>query len=267
MKLSVLLLLLFLLFSCKKDEFVYEYPELNKLLVAVTRTDSRFEYRTELKYDNLNRLIEVKNISPESQITIESYVYNEKGDIVEKKVGDFSTTYTYNRSGKLIMQTTYYKSSQDDNEWNNKTEYKYKNGQIVQGVVYSKEGEILQYNNYKYDSRGNTLEKNAYPADADFDFKLVEIKFRYDSKVNPFSKSGVNLLNGFTFTQHPDIKQVNNPVYTSYFSAISSALPPEFEISYEYDPDELPVEAVMNNLHFAEPEPVHVVFEYRDIEE
>ncbi|MCW9094828.1 MAG: hypothetical protein OQJ74_03190, partial [Ignavibacteriaceae bacterium] len=61
-------------------------------------------------------------------------------------------------------------------------------------------------------------------------------------------------------------KQVNNPVYSSYMNMISSSLPPEFEISYEYDSDGLPGKAVLNNVRFSGQEPVNVVYEYRDIE-
>jgi hypothetical protein len=208
----------------------------------------------------------VKNIFPDSQTTIESYVYDEKGKIFEKRIGNYITTYTYNPAGQLIEQNIHYASPDDDYEWNEKTEFKYKNGKITRGIEYSAEGEILKYISYKYDSRGSTLEKTVHPAGSASDIVLVEIKFIYDTKANPLGNSGVNLPNGYTFTQHADIKQVNNPVYLSFMNMVSSSLPPEFEISYEYDPDGYPANAVMNNVRFPEQEPINVVYEYRDIE-
>lgn len=232
--------------------------------MSVTRIQGDSEFLAEFKYDNLNRVNEVKNFFPGGQTTIESYVYDEEGRIVEKNIENYTTTYTYNSTGKLIEQNVHYFSPSDDYEWNQKTEFIYQNGKINKGIEYSKEGEILHYISYKYDSRGNTLEKVVRPVG--YDFNLIEIKFRYDTNVNPLGNTGVNMLNGFTFTQHADIKQVNNPVYSSYIRFVSSSLPPEYEISYEYDSDKLPVKAVMNNFRFPEQEPVILEYEYRDIE-
>ena len=226
MKYFLFFLCLFFLVSCEDgEEFIYDFPEIDKLLVSVTRTDSHTEFRTEFKYDNLNRLTEVKNYLPESQIITETYVYNEEGRMVEKKNGNHVTTYTYNREGQLTEQNILYESPDSDYEWHQKTEYKYKNGKINKGIIYSKEGEILEYISYKYDSRGNTMEKIVHAAGIDSDIGVIEIEFKYDTKVNPFGHTGVNLLNGYTFTQYADIKQVNNPVYSSYMNMVSSSLP------------------------------------------
>ena len=266
MKYFIVILLALLLFSCEEEEedFIYNYPEFDKLLVSATRTGSNSEYITEFKYDSLNRLVELKNTMPESQIVIESYVYDEESRIVEKRNGNHVTTYFYNAEGQLTEQYIKYESPSDDYEWGERTEFKYKNGKIDKGIIYSGEGEITSTIRYKYDSRGNTLEKTVHPAGSDYDFNLIEIKFRYDSKVNPFGNSGVNLLNGYIYTRYADIKQVNNPVYSSYTNMISSSLPPEYEISYEYDSDGLPVKAVLNNALYSEPKPEYVTYEYRN---
>ncbi len=265
MKQFIFSLFLLFLFSCEKEEFVYDYQELDKLLISVTRSGSDFDFRTEFNYDSHNRIVEVKNILPSEQITVETYSYDEEGRIIEKKIDNYVTTYTYSSEGQLLEQNIHYTSKQNDSEWNEKTEFKYKNGKINKGIVYSEEGEVLQYISYKYDSRGNTLEKIVRVSAKDSDFSLVEIKFKYDSKVNPFLSSGVNMLNGYTFTQDADIKQVNNPVYSSYSNMVMSSIPPEYEISYEYNSEGLPVKAVLKNVRFSDQDPVNVLYEYRDI--
>ena len=189
-----------------------------------------------------------------------------EGQLFKKVSGDYVTTYSYHSTGLLFEQNVHYKSPDSNNEWNAKTEYRYKNGKISKGIEYSTEGEVLHYISYKYDARGNTLEKIVHPADG-ADINLIEIKFRYDTKTNPHAVSGLSMLNGYSYTQHADIKQVNNPVYSSYFNLVMSSLPPEYKISYEYNAEGLPVKAVMNNVRFSGQEPVNVVFEYRDMEE
>lgn len=267
MKHSLFFLMLAFLVSCQKEEeFMYDYPEPDKLLVSVTRTGENTTFRTEFTYDSLNRLVEVKNIVPEAQTTIESYVYNPQGKVVEKTVGNHTTTYSYNTAGQLEEQTILYTSPDSDYEWSERTKYQYKNGKISKGIVYKKNGEIQQTVRYKYDSRGNTLEKTVHPTGSASDIALVEIKFRYDTKPNPLGNSGVNLLNGHTFNQHADIKQVNNPVYSSYLNMVSSSFPPEFEISYEYDADGYPVKAVMKGVRIPDQEPMDLVYEYREME-
>lgn len=254
-----------MLTSCREDVFYYTYPELDELLIAVTRTDENSEFRIEFEYDNLNRLAEVDNIFSEDVTVAETYFYNEEGELSEKRSGNYLTTYTYNSSGNLTEQNVQYSSPDDDNDWQVKTEFEYKNGRISKGIVYSKDGEIVQYINYKYDSRGNTLEKTV-TANAESDLNLIEIKFEYDTKANPLAASRVNMLNGSMFSQCADIVQVNNPVYSSYHNLLLSSFPPDFEISYEYNSKDLPVKATMKSLIYPDSKPVELVYEYRDIE-
>lgn len=266
-KLSVFVFLLVLFFtSCHKDDFYYTYPDLDELLISVTRINSETEFRTEFSYDSLNRLVEVKNILSEDLTISEQYSYNEKGELVEKRIGNYTTTYSYNSEGQLTEQNFHYTTTDDDNEWQEKTEFQYRNGKISKGIVYSKDDEILQYITYKYDSRGNTLEKNVHSSNSNSELILAQTKFRYDSKVNPNAYSGVNMLNGYTYTYYADIKQINNPVYSSYFNLVSSSMPPEFEISYEYNSKGLPIKATMNNPILPDQEPIELVYEYQEIE-
>lgn len=268
MKLFFLIVVMsFVVLSCENDDFIYSFPEVDKLLVSVTRTYDGSVFSAEFKYDSLNRVVEVKNIFPESQTTVESYIYDEAGRVVEKRIGNYTTTYFYNSDGKLIEQNMHYLSPNDEHEWNQKTEFRYKNGQIFKGLEYSQEGELISNFSYKYDSKGNTLEKIVRPAGNESDFTLIEIKFRYDNYINPLGENRINMLNGYTFTQHPDIVQLNNPSYSSYMNAVSSSFPPEFEISYEYDSSGLPVKGNMTNVRFSDHKKATLEYEYMEIED
>jgi len=260
---------LILVTSCNKEDFTYSYTEVDKLLLSVTRTEGDAEFRAEFKYDSFNRIIELKNIFPEGEQVIETYKYNDAGQLVEKSIANSAATYdyhvvtyTYNNAEQLIEEIVQYISPHYAHE--TKTEFQYKNGKIYKGTEYSEEGEVLSYIGYKYDSKGNTIEKNVRPAGEETDFNLIEVRFRYDTKVNPFAESGINLLNGFIFTHYADIKQINNPVYSSYTNMLMSSIPPEYEISYEYDADGLPAKAIMNNVRFTESEAVIVEYKYGD---
>ncbi|HPF51325.1 MAG TPA: hypothetical protein PK335_07100 [Draconibacterium sp.] len=261
------IILLFVLFftSCHKDDFYYTYPELDELLISVTRINAETEFRTEFNYDSLNRLVEVKNILSEDHVISEQYFYNEKDELVEKRIGNYTTAYSYDSEGKLVEQNIANISAEEGWEWHEKTEFQYRNGKINKGIVYSNDGEIVQYINYKYDSRGNTLEKTV-TANAESDLNFIEIKFEYDTKVNPNVASRVNMLSGYMFAQYADIVQVNNPVYSSYLNLVSSSMPPEFEITYEYNSKNLPIKATMKNLAFPDREPIELVYEYQTIE-
>ena len=143
--------------------------------------------------------------------------------------------------------------------------YIYKNGKIKKGIGYSVEGEVVSYISYKYDSRGNTLEKIVRSANSDSDFILYEIKFRYDNKVNPLGAFGLTSLNSSAYTGNSDIIQVNNPTYSLYLNSVMSSLPPEFEVTYEYNSANLPETAVVNNIRYPEQEIRSVLFEYENV--
>lgn len=267
MKKTGLLLLLLALFSgsCEKDEFTYDFPELDQLLISITRTTADAEFKTEFKYDSLNRLEETQNIYSDGQSTVESYFYNEAGKIEKKIRGSYMSIYSYNSKGQVIEENMYYLEHDNEYERNTKTEFKYKNGKISKGIIFSAEGKIMSYISYKYDSRGNMLEKTVRTTDNVSDFILSETNFRYDKNVNPHAGLGMSMFSGFFYAQNPDLIQVNNPVYYSYENVLLSSIPPVFEISYEYALNGLPIKATLNNIRFSGQEPINVVYEYRDI--
>jgi hypothetical protein len=256
---------LILVTSCNKEDFTYSYPEVVKLLLSVTRTEGDAEFRAEFKYDSFNRIIELKNIFQEGEQVIETYKYNDAGQLIEKSIVNSASTYdyhvvryNYNDAEQLIEEIVQYISPHYAHE--TKTEFQYKNGKINKGIEYSAEGEILYNISYKYDSRGNTLEKISRVVGSESEFAMIEQKFRYDTKVNPNAHNGLVMPQGYIFSYFPDIKQINNPVYSSYSNMLMSSIPPEYEISYDYDSNGLPVKAIMNNVRF--PGQRSVIVEY-----
>ena len=261
----VALLFIFIFYACKEDDFTYAFPELNQHLVAVTTSGGDWEHRTEFVYDSLNRLSEIHNISVDGQTLIESYKYNDAGKISQKTNENYTTNYVYNTAGQIIEDNVSYISPNDGHISLTKTKYIYKNGKIKKGIGYSEEGGIVSYVSYKYDSRGNTLEKIVRSANSDSDFILYEIKFRYDNEVNPLGAFGLTSLNSSAYTGNSDIIQVNNPTYSLYLNSVMSSFPPEFEVTYEYNSANLPETAVVNNIRYPEQEIRSVLFEYENV--
>ena len=86
---SLCFVMLIFLISCQKEDFIYSYPETDKLLVSVKHISGESEYFTEFKYDSLNRIIEIQKFYQSETLEVESYRYNEEGRISEKESGDF----------------------------------------------------------------------------------------------------------------------------------------------------------------------------------
>lgn len=255
-----------MLTSCKDDDFTYTFPDLDQHLIAITVSAGDWEHQTTFVYDSLNRLSEIQSIFADEQISVESYTYNDAGKIIQKTNGSFTTSYVYNAEGQVVEENLHYISSGDGHEWVTKTEYSYKNGKISKGKVYADDGEVNSYISYKYDSRGNTLEKIMSSA-SNPGFNLYEIRFRYDSRANPLAVAGVSTLNGHVYSQNPDIVQVNNPTYLSYINSVASSMPPEYDISYEYNSARLPETAVLDYVRYPEQEGIDVLFEYENVED
>ena len=259
-------LFIFILTSCKDDDFTYAFPELSQHLVTVTATTDDWEHQTKFVYDSLNRISEIQGIYADEQTYVESYTYNDVGKISQKVNESYTTNYVYNAAGQVIEENVSYVSPYDGDMSFTKTKYLYKNGKISKGIEYSEEGEVVSYISYKYDSRGNTLEKIVRSASSP-DIILYEIRFRYDNKINPLGLYGISTLNGYVYSQNADIVQVNNPTYLSYLNSFASSLPPEFDISYEYNSADLPETAIMDYVRYPEHEGIDVLFEYESVED
>lgn len=246
--LARLLFVMLLCTSCQKEDFIYSYPETDKLLVSVKHTSRESEYVTEFKYDSLNRIVEIQTFYQGESSRLESFVYDEDSRINEKKSGNFTDSFKYGTDGKLMEKNARYTPA-DGYNWNMKTKYKYRNGRLNRGIVYSRIYEGIEnqdeaneesYISYKYDANGNILEQKS---------GNNNVKFKYDTKINPLASFGIQTIAGFWFTFLPDVKQVNNPVYTYSYNMAMSSFPPEYEISYEYDSEGLPLRAEIKKLH------------------
>ena len=263
-KFLITALLVLILLSCKDNDFTYAFPELDQLLISITETAGDWQHRTEFVYDSLNCLSEIQNIFADEQISVESYTYNGAGKIIQKTNGNYTTNYVYNAAGQVIEENLHYIPPSYGYDWNTKTEYSYKNGKISMGKIYADDGEVNSYISYKYDSRGNTLEKIVRSASSP-DIILYEIRFRYDNRVNPIGVAGISTLNGYVYSQNADIVQVNNPTYLSYLNSFASSIPPEYDIFYEYNSADLPETAVLDYVRYPEQAGIGVLFEYENI--
>jgi hypothetical protein len=222
--------------SCKKDDFKYSFETPSKLLISIKENGQPV---TEFKYDNMNRLIQTdRYISGDTGITSQYFEYDSENRLIRKYSGEYSESYEYNNAGSLVRMTLHFKSARDGYEWDQKTELSYSKGRISRGTVYSRDGNESGYIIYKYDSRGNTTERTEYSNSADYKGMIMtQYKFNYDEKINPSPVSGLP----FWGLSQSDIIQGNNPTYSYYYNISMSALPPKYEVSYDYDDTGLPI--------------------------
>jgi hypothetical protein len=197
----------------------------SKLLVAIKENDKLI---SEFKYDGQNRLVQLDIYYNDSVWCSEYYQYTPDNKLVKRTHSGFIDTYEYSSTGKLKSATQYYQAT--EKEW--KTEYHYSGNKINRGTTYFN-GSETGYVVFKYDSNGNTIERTEYlKIQGQDDFMDSQFKMTYDDQVNP-------LVNHY---QYPiDVIQKNNPTYYYYYMSIMSSFPPEFNSSYEYDEEGLPV--------------------------
>lgn len=232
-----------ILSACKKDEFYYSFETPSKLLVSIKENGQPV---TEFKYDDLNRLIQADSYLPGDQGMISQYFgYDSKNRLISKSGGEYVENYEYNSSGGLVTTILHFKSVRDGYEWEQKTEFQYSKGRISKGIIFSRDGVESGYINYKYDSRGNTIERTEYSVSLDYkDLIMSQFKYNYDEKINPNPISG----SPFWGVSHTDVIQGNNPIYSYYYNICMSAFPPQYEFSYDYDSTGLPIKEYRDKL-------------------
>lgn len=230
----LLIACLMILSACKKDEFQYSFEAPSKLLVSIKENQ---QLVAEFKYDNLNRLIQVDRYSSGNPVCISQFFeYNSQNKLISKAYTEYIENYEYDNSGRLVAIILHFKSARDGYEWTQKTELQYSNGKICKGIIFSRDGIESSYVIYKYDSRGNTIERTEYPVSSDNkDMIISQYKYTYDDKINPYP-----------FSSSPswgvvDIIQGNNPTYSYYYNIFMSMFPPEFDFTYDYDNTGLPI--------------------------
>jgi hypothetical protein len=230
-----------ILSACKKDDFQYSFETPSKLLVSIRENDQLI---TEFKYDNLNRLIQVDRYSSGDPVCISQFFeYDSKNILIRKSYSEYIETYEYNTRGSLVAIILHFKSARDGYEWDQKTELQYSNGRISKGIIFSRDGVESSHINYKYDSRGNTIERTEYSVSPDYkDMIMSQFKYTYDDKINPYPFSI------FPLWGVVDIIQGNNPTYSYYYHITMSMFPPQFKFSYDYDNTGLPIKEYRENL-------------------
>lgn len=205
--------------SCQKDVPETSNNPFFKLLVAIKENDKLV---TEFRYDSLKRLVLLNNYRSDTVINSESYQYDLENRLIKRIYPGFMETYQYSGSGKLQSTTLDYPAT--SKEW--KTEYQYSGKKISKGITYFN-GDKRGYIDFKYDSRGNTVERSEYAiAEGQEDFLDEQFKMTYDDKVNPLQNPSI----------YPaDFVQNNNPVYFYHYLSVMSSPPKEYHSTYEYD--------------------------------
>jgi hypothetical protein len=239
---SLVFACIMILSACKKDDFQYSFETPSKLLVSIRENGQPV---TEFRYDNLNRLIQTdRYLSGNSDLINQYFGYDSKNRLTSKSSGEYTENYEYNSSEKLVTIILHFKSARDGYEWEQKTELQYSKGRISKGII-SRDGIESGYFNYKYDSRGNTIERTEYSNLSDYKSMIIsQIKYNYDEKINPFPISGYP----FWGVSHADIIQGNNPTYSYYYNINMSMFPPQYEFSYDYNDTGLPIKEYREKL-------------------
>lgn len=232
-----------LLSNCSKDEFQYHFESAPKLLVAIRENGHLI---TEYRYDTYNRLIQANRYNKGDTIYLSEYFeYNSQNQLIRKIYGEYIETYQYYSCGRLRTTFLNFRSAIDGYNWEQKTEFQFRSGRISKGIKSFTNGNEISYYSYKYDSKGNTIERTEYGISPDYpDLMLTQLKFTYDDKINP----GTSTRSGIWGESLADITQGNNPTYSYYYNIIMSSFPPQFEITYDYEQTGLPIKEYRKQL-------------------
>jgi hypothetical protein len=193
---------------------------------------------TEFRYDHLNRLISLENYRDDAVVYSESYQYGEDNKLKSRIFGGFTETYDYYRDGRLKSVNLVYPAT--SKEWN--TTYQYAGGRISRGIT-SFNGMERGYVEFKYDSKGNTIERSEYLKEAgQEDFLDDQFKIDYDDKVNPLKIPSVFPV---------DMVQKNNPVHFYRYKSVMSTLPIDYYSEYEYNDQGYPTTEIRNGITYS----------------
>jgi len=230
--------------NCSKDDLRYQLKTAPKLLVAIRENGHLI---SEYKYDNNNRLIQANKYYSGDTISLSEYFeYNDQDLLIRKTYGEYVEEYEYTGNGNLTALVLHFKSNVDGYSWMKKTEFQYSTGRLVKGTRYSSNGSLMSNLYYKYDAKGNTIERTEFSFLPDYkDLIMSQVKFTYDDKINP----GISSRSWIRGESLVDITQGNNPTYSYYYNIIMSSFPPQYEITYDYDQMDLPVREFRRRLN------------------
>lgn len=254
---SIIFISLIVFCGCEKANIDYQFTPAPKLLISIQEKD---HFDLSFRYDNLNRLIVINKVYYFVDDTLwegEYLNYNSKNQLISKTYSEYTENFEYNRNGSLRSKALHFKSAKDGYEWEQVTQYKYSQGRIYTGTKYSSDGNEISHYTYNYDQKGNTTERTEYAGNNEM--IMSQLKITYDDKINP----GIISYSTVWGESNMDIVQGNNPTSFYYYNAIMSSFPPEYEITYEYDKDGLPLKEYRKRLSH----PLGTsVYEYKYIE-
>jgi hypothetical protein len=232
MKIFLLPVLSFLILAaCEKDNNTPPSGEVSKLLTGISEDGRVIEFI----YDSINRLIQMNTRFNDTVSFSEYYEYDEDDKLKRRSFNDYIESYEYTDDGKLKSVELYYPVT--EKTW--RTEYYYRGDRMDRGIS-SYNGSPTEFLFFLYDSKGNTISRTSYYGDA----IMSQRKYQYDDKVNPLKCPGIIPV---------DVVQINNPTYSYHFESIMSMYPPEYNSTYVYDEDGLPVKEFRQFKHTDEP--------------
>lgn len=213
--------------SCEKDVTDLNRYQLNDkiLLISILQNDKKF---LEFAYDSLNRLVQSDQYYNDKAFSRTTYSYDSNSRLAGKQYDGYVETFEYDQDGLLNSVIKEYPAT--DKVW--KRAFIYENGRISKAQIYSNEVQT-DHAIYEYDADENTAEIREYTTGIENkEFIMIYRKFSYDESVNPL------YLIGFTPI---DLVQANNPEYVYYSNALMCRGPIEYDATFEYDTNGLPL--------------------------
>lgn len=258
-------IILFLISSCKKDDFEvndfndndfiksevsndnitsnYKYNAIGK----IAETEGIYFYNKYL-YDDDGKLISRETAADPSMFS--SSMPTEKTELMTEENSSISSRqiFKYNENGRLLEIENYLKT-EDKFELRSKQSFEFINEKIVKRNLHNENGEITQFNVYEYDKNGNLKNEKYYSylfTESTQPKLMSETSFKFDNKKNPF-KIFNELGNPGLYTNSNNIIETNLirheeiPGFEKYSTSTTS---------YEYNRNNYPIKVITENSEY-----------------
>jgi hypothetical protein len=180
----------------------------------------------EFEYDSSNRLVSLKSFYNDTCTYTESYEYDSIYRLSKRLYTGFIETYQYTNNGTLLSTTKEFPAT--SKTW--LETYQYNGEGRISGATTFFNGDTSGYIQYKYDNKGNTIERTEFSKDNTL---MFQEKCTFDSCSNPLQLT-------FPF----DMVKRSNIVQYYYYAIYMSAPPINYTSSYQYDSSGLPIKEV-----------------------
>lgn len=258
-------IILFLISSCKKDDFEvndfndndfiksevsndnitsnYKYNAIGK----IAETEGIYFYNKYL-YDDDGKLISRETAADPSMFS--SSMPTEKTELMTKENSSISSRqiFKYDENGRLLEIENYLKT-EDKFELRSKQSFEFIDEKIVKRNLHNENGEITQFNIYEYDKNGNLKNEKYYSylfTESTQPKLMSETSFKFDNKKNPF-KIFNELGNPGLYTNSNNIIETNLirheeiPGFEKYSTSTTS---------YEYNRNNYPIKIITENSEY-----------------